>query len=110
MYCPSSPIRCMAVIATMGILVSGCAKRTSQTTRPADEMVDLSEHQWKNRIVLVFNGFDQSPKYNEFMDVWSQAEESVKDRDLLLFEVFLEGASSGPRLRPPAGPTADVFL
>jgi hypothetical protein len=95
----------MAMIPIIWVLVLGCAKRTSQTTRSASDTIDLGDYQWKNRILLVFAESDERPEYNDFMDAWLQAQEGVEDRDLLVFQVLIEGRSKGPRgpLTPKQG-------
>jgi len=96
MPCRCSIGRFMAIVPIVSTLVGGCGKPTSQPMRLASDTIDLGGYQWKHRIVLVLAESDEGPEYRDFMGAWSRAQEGVKDRDLVVFQILNKGTSMGP--------------
>lgn len=97
MYCSSSINRIVALGPIICLLFSGCGKRTPQTTLLSSDTIDLGDYRWKSRIVFVFAESGEIPAYRAFMDAWAGAQEGIKDRDLLIFQILDVGTSRGPR-------------
>jgi hypothetical protein len=97
MNCSFSINRFQALSPILCLLSLGCGKGAPQTASSSSDTIDLSDYRWKNRIVLVFAESDASPAHHSLMNAWTKAQEGVKDRHLLLFQVFDCGTSIGPR-------------
>jgi hypothetical protein len=93
----SSTIRFAAIIPIICVLVFSCGKRTKQRELSSSNSIDLDDYRWKNRVLLVFAESDKNPLYRDFMDAWSREKEGFGERDLLVFQILLQGRSEGPR-------------
>jgi hypothetical protein len=81
--------------------------------------IDLSEYQWKNRLLLLFTPSLDGPGYLKLKEDISSQEEEVKDRDLLVFHILENGEtklensplpeSSGDYLRKKFSITPGAF-
>ncbi|UCE82998.1 MAG: DUF4174 domain-containing protein [Deltaproteobacteria bacterium] len=81
--------------------------------------IDLSEYQWKNRLLLLFTPSLDEPRYLKLKEDISSQEEEVKDRDLLVFHILESGEtklensplpeSSGDYLREKFSITPGAF-
>ena len=81
--------------------------------------IDLSEYQWKNRLLLLFTPSLDGPAYLKLKEDLSSQEEEVKDRDLLAFHILERGEtklensplpeSSGDHLREKFSITPGAF-
>ena len=96
MPCRCSISRFLVMIPIVSTMVGGCSRSTSQPTRLASDTIDVDEHRWKHRIVLVFAESDERPEFRDFMGAWSREQEDVKDRDLVIFRALIKGTSRGP--------------
>ena len=105
MRCKCLISRFRVMIPIVSTMVGGCSRSTSQPTRLASDTIDLDEHRWKHRIVLVFAESDERPEFREFMGAWSREQENVKDRDLVVCRTLIKGTSRGPSglLTPATG-------
>lgn len=79
---PSSPPETLSVAAT--------------PDRP-EVSFNLSDHQWKHRIVLLFAPSERSPAYQQQIQQWNAHQEDIRDRDLKLVEVLGAGESRADR-------------
>lgn len=64
---------------------------------------DLADYVGKHRVLLVFAPSADDAEYARFCSLWEEQTEGVLDRDLLLVEVFQNGASRVGAARLPAG-------
>jgi len=63
--------------------------------------IDLSEYQWKNRLLLLFTPSLDGAGYLKLKEDISSQEEEVKDRDLLVFHILESGETKlGSSLLP----------
>ena len=56
-----------------------------------DASFDLDQYQWKNRLLLVFAPSAKSPPYENQMRLLEGAGPELKDRDLKVLHLLLEG-------------------
>ncbi|PIG92408.1 DUF4174 domain-containing protein [Gloeocapsopsis sp. IPPAS B-1203] len=56
-------------------------------------MLDLKSYQWKNRLLLVAAPSENTPEYQQQMQLFSDQTAEFADRDLLLIELFSQGTS-----------------
>jgi hypothetical protein len=85
----------------------------------AKNSIDLSEYQWKNRLLLLFTPSLDGPGYLKLKKDTSSQEEEVKDRNLLVFHILENGEtrlensplpeSSGDYLREKFSITPGAF-
>lgn len=54
---------------------------------------NLSSHQWKNRILLVFAPSDENVNYQQQVQLFKQQQQGLNERDLLLVTVLRQGTS-----------------
>lgn len=71
---------------------SEAVRVVSTSDRLATEF-NLSDYQWRNRIVLVFAPSEQSPAYQQQLQQWKTHSDGIRDRDLKLIEVLGTGES-----------------
>ena len=81
--------------------------------------IDLSEYQWKNRLLFLFTPSLDEPRYLKMKEGISSQQEEVKDRDLLVFHILERGEtrlgnsplpeSSGDYLREKFSITPGAF-
>ena len=66
--------------------------------------VDLSQYEWKNRLVFVFAPTREEPSFHTFHESLMAREADVADRDLVVFELLESGPSTrdGESLDPAA--------
>ena len=69
---------------------------------------DLSQYQWKNRLLLVFAPSEQNPAYLDLHDQLQASETELVDRDLIVFRLFAEG--QGSVAEAPIGNDSVSFL
>jgi hypothetical protein len=55
--------------------------------------MDLNVYRWKNRLLLVFSSSPEDSNYQSFTKASQDHRNGLKDRDILLFEVFEKGQS-----------------
>ncbi|MEM8898151.1 MAG: DUF4174 domain-containing protein [Bacteroidota bacterium] len=53
---------------------------------PTDDM--LTKHRWKDRVILIFSPSEQTRLYQDQIKLFSSESEGLKDRDLVLYELF----------------------
>ena len=58
-----------------------------------DANLDLDQYQWKNRLLLVFAPSVKSPPYENQMRLLEGATPELKDRDLRVLHLLLDGES-----------------
>jgi hypothetical protein len=56
-------------------------------------MLNLQSYQWKNRLLLVSAPSENTPEYQQQMQLFSDQTAAFADRDLLLIELFSNGTS-----------------
>lgn len=56
-------------------------------------MLNLQSYQWKNRLLLVSAPSENTPEYQQQMQLFSNQTAEFADRDLLLIELFANGTS-----------------
>jgi hypothetical protein len=63
---------------------------------------DLTPYLWKNRLLLVFSPTESDPGFVDFSQKLLRGLPEVKDRDLIVFQVFEKGPSRmGEQQLPP---------
>jgi len=55
--------------------------------------MDLNVYRWKNRLLMVFSSSQDDPNYRSLIKEMQDQRNGLKDRDILLFEVFEKGQS-----------------
>ncbi len=55
--------------------------------------MDLSEFQWKNRLLFLIAPDSNHPEFKKLQHDIARQPEEVKDRDLVIFEIFEQGES-----------------
>lgn len=63
------------------------------SAQPPKAMFNLGSYQWKNRLLLVFSPTENSPNYQQQMQLLQKQAAGLDDRDLLVIELFEEGKS-----------------
>lgn len=62
-------------------------------TATTPHMLNLQSYQWKNRLLLVSAPSENAPQYQQQMQLFSSQTAELAARDLLLVELFSNGAS-----------------
>lgn len=55
------------------------------------EAQNLKEHVWKDRVILIFTPDEQQADFNKQVIAFNAVEEELKDRDLVLYQIELNG-------------------
>jgi len=56
-------------------------------------IMDLNVYRWKNRLLMVFSSSPDDANYRSLIKEMQDQRNGLKDRDILLFEVFEKGQS-----------------
>lgn len=86
------------------ILIVGLVTGSPKAQSP----LDLSQYQWKNRLLLIFAPSEQDPAYLDLRDRLQASEAELVDRDLIVFRLFAEG--QGSLAEAPIGNDSVSFL
>ncbi len=77
-------------------LLMSCYTPTSHLTSNENSMrlpkdtLDLSDYQWKNRLILIFSPNQQNFDYQEQAQALNRQTQGIKERDLIVFHFFSE--------------------
>jgi hypothetical protein len=88
------------------IPVTVAGPSTAEQDRPGE--FELSDHVWKNRVLLAFAPSRADEAYALLRDEWGAQGDGVADRDLLLVEVFEQGESRAGDVGLPASTAAEL--
>ena len=78
------------VSAIIAVVASSAGARQSEP----EGAVDLSQYEWKNRLVFVFAPTREEPSFHTFHESLMAREADVADRDLVVFELLESGPST----------------
>jgi hypothetical protein len=72
-----------------------------------DEMidaVDLAQHQWKHRVILLFAPSSEQPDYQAMRKALAEQSDAVDERDLVVYHLYFDdsGSVGDQRLAPEA--------
>ena len=63
----------------------------AQGSAQAGQSLDLQEYRWKNRLLLIFAPSKTDETYLKLQKALDQAEDALRDRDMLVFHLFASG-------------------
>lgn len=66
---------------------------SNQTLQQTPIVLNLQSYQWQNRLLLVSAPSENTPEYQQQMQLFSDQAAEFADRDLLLIELFTNGTS-----------------
>ena len=55
--------------------------------------MDLNGYRWKNRLLMVFSPSPDDPNYQSLNKEMQDQRDALRDRDILVFEIFAKGPS-----------------
>ena len=55
--------------------------------------MDLNGYRWRNRLLMVFSSSQEDSNYHSFLEELRDQQNGLRDRDILLFEIFEKGES-----------------
>ncbi len=80
-------------LLTLFTISANLSVTSTTPTTPNTLMLNLQSYQWKNRLLLVFAPSENTPEYQQQMQLFSNQTAEFVDRDLLLIELFSNGTS-----------------
>ena len=85
----------MVLLPTLASTTEEAEPREKNASNQTDAMtsIDLKEHRWKDRVILIFAAHEEVEDYQTMSRALADQSESVEERDLVIYHLLLDGES-----------------